>query len=131
RELQQQRSEARAELYKEIQEQREKGFNALEAEIQQRRDDLEKSKQEFDKKQAKLIADQNDVKLDRVKVDALQASLEQKIAEGVQTRLQEFEQNEKQFELDRQRLLSRIQHQDELHSAYDELKKLLDDRSAE
>ncbi|UBX53401.1 hypothetical protein LDO52_05475 [Acinetobacter pseudolwoffii] len=131
RELQQKRSDARAELDKEIQEQREKSFNALDAEIQKRRDDLEKSKQEFDKKQAKLIADQNDVKLDRVKVDALQDSLEQKIAESIQTRLQEFDQNEKQFELDKQRLLSRIKYQDELYSAYDELKKLLGDRSAE
>lgn len=130
RELQQKRSEARAELDKEIQEQREKCFKVLETEIQQRRDDLEKIKQEFDKKQAKLIADQNDVKLDRVKVDALQDSLEQKIAESIQTRLQEFEQNEIQFELDKQRLLGRIKHQDELHSAYDELKKLLGDRSA-
>jgi hypothetical protein len=131
RELQQKRSEARAELDKEIQEQREKCFKVLETEIQQRRDDLEKSKQEFDKKQAKLITDQNDVKLDRVKVDALQDSLEQKIAERIQTRLQEFEQNEKQFESDKQRLLDRIKQQEELYSAYDELKKLLGDRSAE
>lgn len=131
RELQQKRSEARAELDKEIQEQREKCFKVLETEIQQRRDDLEKSKQEFDKKQAKLITDQNDVKLDRVKVDALQGSLEQKIAERIQTRLQEFEQNEKQFESDKQRLLDRIKQQEELYSAYDELKKLLGDRSAE
>lgn len=131
RELQQKRSEARAELDKEIQEQREKCFKVLEIEIQQRRDDLEKSKQEFDKKQAKLITDQNDVKLDRVKVDALQDSLEQKIAERIQTRLQEFEQNEKQFESDKQRLLDRIKQQEELYSAYDELKKLLGDRSAE
>lgn len=131
RELQQKRSEARAELDKEIQEQREKCFKVLETEIQQRRDDLEKSKQEFDKKQAKLITDQNDVKLDRVKVDALQDSLEQKIAERIQTRLQEFEQNEKQFESDKQRLLDRIKQQEELYSAYDELEKLLGDRSAE
>ncbi|WP_218948420.1 hypothetical protein [Acinetobacter sp. YH16058] len=131
RELQQKRSKAIAELDKEIQEQRENSFDAIEAELQKRRDDLEKSKQEFDKKQAKLIADQNDVKLDRVKVDALQDSLEQKIAERIQTRLQEFEQNEKQFESDKQRLLDRIKQQEELYSAYDELKKLLGDRSAE
>jgi hypothetical protein len=47
---------------------------------------------------------------------------EQKIAERIQTRLQEFEQNEKQFESDKQRLLDRIKQQEELYSAYDELK---------
>lgn len=130
KELQQKRSEALSELDQEIQEQREKSFNTLEAEIQQRRDNLDKRQENLDKKQAQLIADQNDVKLDRVQIDALQASFEQKIAESIQTRLQEFEQNEIQFELDKKRLLSRIKHQDELHSAYDELKKLLGDRSA-
>lgn len=57
--------------------------------------------------------------------------MSKKIAERIQTRLQEFEQNEKQFESDKQRLLDRIKQQEELYSAYDELKKLLGDRSAE
>ena len=131
RELQQKRSETIAKLHHEIQQQREKDFKELEAEVQQRRDDLEKRIQELEEQQSKLIAEQNSVRLDRARTDELQASLEQKIAERTQTRLQEFEQKGAQFEQDKQRLLSRIERQDELHSSYDELEKALGDRSAE
>ena len=131
RELQQKRSETIAKLHNEIQQQREKDFKELEAEVQQRRDDLEKRIQELEEQQSKLIAEQNSVRLDRARTDELQASLEQKIAERTQTRLQEFEQKGAQFEQDKQRLLSRIERQDELHSSYDELEKALGDRSAE
>lgn len=131
RELQQKRSEAMAMLHNEIQQQREKAFKELEVEVQQRRDNLEKREQQLEQQQATLITEQNNLRLNQVETKQLQASLEQKVVERIQTRLQEFEQKEMQFDQDKQRLLNRIKHQDALHSAYDELEKALGDRSAE
>lgn len=131
RELQQKRSESIAKLQAEIQQQREKDFAALEADVQQRREDLEKREKNLEQQQATLTTEQNNVRLERAKVDGLKESLEQKIAEGIQTRLQEFEHKEQQFEQDKQRLLSRIERQDALHSAFDELKRQLGDRAPE
>lgn len=131
RELQQKRSEAMVMLHNEIQQQREKDFKELEAEVQQRRDNLEKREQQLEQQQATLITEQNNVRLNQVETKQLQASLEQKVVERIQTRLQEFEQKEMQFDQDKQRLLNRIKYQDALHSAYDELEKALGDRSAE
>ncbi|ELV08562.1 hypothetical protein PE074_08910 [Wohlfahrtiimonas chitiniclastica] len=131
RELQQKRSEARADLNDEIQQKREIEFKNLDIEVQQQRDDLEELRQSLEKQQAELIADQNSVKLDQAKADALNKSLAQKIEDGIQIRLQEFEQDHKQFKQEKQRLLNRIEQQNKIHSEYDELKKALGDRSAE
>lgn len=131
RELQRKRSEAMAMLHNEIQQQREKDFKELEAEVQQRRDNLEKREQQLEQQQATLITEQNNVRLNQVETKQLQASLEQKVIERIQTRLQEFEQKEMQFDQDKQRLLNRIERQDALHSLYDELEKSLGGRSPE
>ncbi|WP_367110111.1 hypothetical protein [uncultured Psychrobacter sp.] len=131
RELQQIRSKAMTMLHNEIQQQREKDFKALETEVQQRRDDLEKREQQLEQQQATLATEQNNVRLNQTEAKQLQASLEQKIVERIQTRLQEFEQKEIQFDQDRQRLLNRIERQDALHSSFNELEKALGDRSAE
>ena len=131
RELQQKRSETIAKLHHEIQQQREKDFKELEAEVQQRRDNLEKREQQLEQQQATLITEQNNVRLNQVETKQLQASLEQKVVERIQTRLQEFEQKEMQFDQDKQRLLNRIERQDALHSLYDELEKSLGGRSPE
>lgn len=131
RELQQKRSAAITKLHNEIQQQRENDFKALEAEVLQRREELEKREQHLEQQQATLTTEQNSVRLKEVEVEQLQVSLEQKITERTQTHLQEFEQKERQFEQDKQRLLSRIERQDALHSAYDELKKALGERSPE
>lgn len=131
RELQQKRSESITMLHNEIHQQREKDFKALEAEVQQRRDDLEKREQQLEQQQATLTAEQNCLRLKSVEVEQLQTSLERKVEERIQTRLQEFDQVRQQFGQDKQRLLNRIEHQDALHSSYDELKKVLGDRSPE
>lgn len=131
RELQQKRSESIAKLQAEIQQQREKDFAALEADVQQRRDDLDISEQKLEQDKVTLTTEQNSLRLKSVEVEQFQASLEQKVAERTQTRLQEFEQQEAQFEYDKKRLLNRIERQDALHSAYDELKKMLGDRAPE
>lgn len=131
RELQHKRSEAFTKLDNEILQQRNKEFEKLETEVQQRRNDLEKRTQALEEQQSKLIAEKDSARLDRAKINELQASLEQKIAERTQTRLQEFEQQEAQFEQDKKRLLNRIERHDALHSAYDELKKMLGDRAPE
>lgn len=131
RELQQKRSESIAKLQVEIEQQREKDFAVLEKDVSQRREDLEKREKSLEQQQSILTAEQNSVRLDRAKVDGMQNSLEKIIAERIQTRLQEFEQQQQRFEQEKQRLLSRIENQDVLHSAFDELKRQLGDRSAE
>lgn len=131
RELQQKRSAAITKLHNEIEQQRKNDFEVLEKELQKRRDDLKSREDLLEQQQAILTTEQNSVRLREVEVEQLQISLEQKITERTQTRLQEFEQKERQFEQDKQRLLNRIERQDTLHSAYDELKKALGDRSPE
>lgn len=131
RELQQVRSAAISKLHNEIQQRRESDFKALEAEVQQRRDELKEREDELEQEQVSLINEQNSVRLKQVEIQQLQESLEQNVTDRTQTRLQEIEQKERQFEQDKQRLLSRIERQDALHSAYDELKKALGDRSPE
>lgn len=131
RELQQKRSEARADLNDEIQQKREIEFKNLDIEVQQQRDDLEELRQGLEKQQAELIADQNSVKLDQAKADALNKSLAQKIEDGIRVRLEEFDIAQASFEQDKQRLLNRIKQQSELYSLYDELEKALGDQSAE
>ena len=131
RELQHKRFEAMTKLNSEIQQQRETDFKALDVEVQQRRDDLRECEQQLEQQLAILTTEQNSLSLKRVEVEQLQASLEQKIAERIQTRLQEFDQKERQFDQDKDRLLERIARQDALHSSYDELEKALGDRSPE
>lgn len=131
RELQQKRSEAITKLHNEVQLQREKDFKKLEAEVQQRRDDLERREKQLEQDKAILTGDQNNVRFQQNENKQLKASLEQIIAERTKTREEEFVQDQKQFEQEKQRLLSRIKHQDALHSAYDELEKALGDRSAD
>lgn len=131
RELQQVRSAAISKLHNEIQQRRESDFKALEAEVQQRRDELKEREDELEQEQVSLINEQNSVRLKQAEIQQLQESLEQNVTDRTQTRLQEIEQKERQFEQDKQRLLSRIERQDALHSAYDELKKALGDRSPE
>ncbi|GGW72238.1 hypothetical protein [Alishewanella tabrizica] len=131
RELQQKRSAAITKLHNEIEQQRKNDFEVLERELQKRRDDLKSREDLLEQQQAMLTTEQNSVRLREVEVEQLQTSLEQKITERTQSRLQEFEQKERQFEQDKQRLLSRIERQDALHSAYDELQKALGDRSPE
>lgn len=131
RALQQERSAAISKLHNEIQQRRESDFKALEAELQQRRDELKKREDELEQEQVSLINEQNSVRLKQAEVQQLQESLEQNIQERTKTRLLEIEQKERQFEQDKQRLLSRIERQDALHSAFDELKKQLGDRAPE
>lgn len=131
RALQQERSAAISKLHNEIQQRRESDFKALEAEVQQRRDELKKREDELEQEQVSLINEQNSVRLKQAEVQQLQESLEQNIQERTKTRLLEIEQKERQFEQDKLRLLSRIERQDALHSAYDELKKALGERSPE
>lgn len=131
RELQQKRSAAITKLHNEIEQRRKNDFEVLERELQKRRDDLKNREDLLEQQQAILTTEQNSVRLREVEVEQLQTSLEQKITERTQSRLQEFEQKERQFEQDKQRLLSRIERQDALHSAYDELQKALGDRSPE
>lgn len=131
RALQQERSAAISKLHNEIQQLRESGFKALEAEVQQHRDKLKKREDELEQEQVSLINEQNSVRLKQAEVQQLQESLEQNIQERTKTRLLEIEQKERQFEQDKQRLLSRIERQDALHSAFDELKKQLGDRAPE
>lgn len=131
RELQQIRSEAITKLHNEVQQQREKYFKELEAEVQQRRDDLEKREKQLEQDKATLTGDQNNVRFQQSENKQLKTSLEQIIAERTKTREEEFEQAQRQFEQEKQRLLNRIQHQDALHSLYDELEKALGDRSAD
>lgn len=129
RELQQKRSEAISKLRNEVQQQREKDFKELEAEVQQRRDDLERCEKQLEQDKATLTGDQNNVRFQQNENKQLKASLEQIIAERTKTREEEFEQAQKQFEKEKQRLLNRIKHQDALHSLHDELEKALGDRS--
>lgn len=131
RELQQKRSAAITKLHNEIEQQRKNDFEVLERELQKRRDDLKNREDLLEQQQAILTTEQNTIRLREAEVEQLQTSLEQKITERTQSRLQEFEQKERQFEQDKQRLLSRIERQDALHSAYDELQKALGDRSPE
>ena len=131
RELQQKRSEAITKLHNEVQQQREKDFKDLEVEVQQRRDDLEQRELQLEQQQVTLTGDQNNVRFQQSENKQLKTSLEQIIAERTKTREEEFVQDQKQFEQEKQRLLSRIKHQDALHSAYDELEKALGDRSAD
>lgn len=131
RELQQKRSAAITKLHNEIEQQRKNDFEVLERELQKRRDDLKNREDLLEQQQAILTTEQNTIRLREAEVEQLQTSLEQKISERTQSRLQEFEQKERQFEQDKQRLLSRIERQDALHSAYDELQKALGDRSPE
>lgn len=131
RELQQIRSEAITKLHNEVQQQREKDFKELEAEVQQRRDNLEKREKQLEQDKATLTGDQNSVRFQQSENKQLKTSLEQIIAERTKTREEEFEQSQKQFEQEKQRLLNRIKHQDTLHSLHDELEKALGDRSAD
>lgn len=131
RDLQQKRSEAITKLHNEVQLQRKEDFKELEAEVQQRRDDLVKREQQLDQDKATLTSDQNNVSFQKNENEQLKNSLEQIIAERTKTREEEFEQSQKQFEQEKQRLLNRIKHQDELHSLHDELEKALGDRSAD
>lgn len=131
RALQQERSAAISKLHNEIQQRRESDFKALEAELQQRRDELKKREDELEQEQVSLINEKNSVRLKQVEIQQLHDSLEQNIQERTKTRLLEIEQKERQFEQDKQRLLSRIERQDALHSAFDELKKQLGDRAPE
>lgn len=131
RELQQKRSAAITQLNNEIEQRRKNDFEALENELQKRRDDLKSREAQLDERQARLETEQNSVRLREVKAQQLQDSLEQKITELTQTRQQDFEQKERQFEQDKQYLRSRIERQDALLSAYDELKKELGERTPE
>lgn len=131
RELQQKRSAAITQLNNEIEQLRKNDFEALENELQKRRDDLKSREAQLDERQARLETEQNSVRLREVKAQQLQDSLEQKITELTQTRQQDFEQKERQFEQDKQYLRSRIERQDALLSAYDELKKELGERTPE
>ncbi|MEY8239720.1 MAG: hypothetical protein RPT25_05195 [Cycloclasticus sp.] len=129
RDLQQKRSDAMTKLHNEAQQQREKDFKELEAEVKQRRDDLEKREQQLDQDKAILTSDQHNVRFQQSENKQLNSLLEQRIAERTKTREEEFELAKKQFEQDKQRLLSRIERQDALHSLHDELEKALGDRS--
>lgn len=131
RELQQKRSEAITKLHNEVQLQREKDFKELEVEVQQRRDDLVKREKQYEQDKAKLTGDQINVRFLQEDNIVLKASVEKTIAKKTKTKKEEFEQDQKQFEQDKQGLQNRIKQQDTLRSLHDELEKALGDRSAD
>lgn len=121
------RDNAQKELAAEIQKQRDISFKKIEDELQERRDELDSLEENFIDEVKQLTKDRSSVTIEQAQVDSLKASLEQKIAEGIKARHQEFEQAQQQFERQNKRLLDRIDSQTELFSLYDQLQKELGD----
>lgn len=130
-ELQRQRLEAAKNLEQEIHQLREEEFKKLEIELQQRRNNLKDEEQQIEQNKIELKREQSNLNFKLAELEQKNESIDKHIESTIQAHLEEFQLQKQQFKQDRQRLLSRIEQQNALHSLYDELQKELGDRSPE